>query len=194
MKFIKELNKTQLRVLILAVLIFISSIIFLCIKNYRERQIPSISYRVYTKENGWSKWCKDGDTCGDKKHNILNIQIRYPKNNVSYGVYSSKTGWVYDLTSIDKTENSSITGFQFNVYRSLRSKYDICYRSHNSKNKWLGWTCNGQINGNESIGLDAIEVKIVPKSVAKYDYLKEYNSSKTGAINFDIGGKNETKR
>ena len=173
-------------IIIIIIAITITSIIIFDKNDGMENKgVKKIAYRTYTKKNGWSKWTKNGLISGDKKNKILNVQIKYPKNNISYSVYNPNRGWINDLTSIDKTKNMKITGIQFDIYRNLMYNYDICYRSHNSTNKWLGWTCNGQINGNADEEIDAIQVKIIPKNVAKNDYLRNFNSSATSTIGFN---------
>lgn len=172
-------------IVLVLIIIFIIIMVFCANDGMENKGVRNVVYRTYTKENGWSKWTKNGLISGNKKNEILNIQIKYPKNNISYGIYNPNRGWINDLTSIDKTKNMKITGIQFDIYRDLMYNCDICYRSHNSTNKWLGWTCNGQINGNADEPIDAIEVKIIPKNVAKYDYLRNYNSSDISTIGFD---------
>ena len=174
MKFIKELNKTQLRVLILAVLIFMSSIIFLCVKNYRENYIPSISYRVYTKENGWSKWCKNGKTCGDGKDDILKIDYKV-KNDTeqSFIIYNGK-----EWTSKIKSKNK-IYGIRMSSTKRKALKYVYCYRTYNEKNKWLNWACSNYnynyfLSGNKKESIKAIQIKIIPSNINEYDYLDDY--------------------
>ena len=37
---------------------------------------PTVYYRTYTVENGWTKWSKNGKTSGDGKHDITAIEIK----------------------------------------------------------------------------------------------------------------------
>ena len=69
---------------------------------------------------------------------------------------------------------------------SLNKKFDICYRTYNKKDKWLSWTCNGNISGNINENITALEIKIIPKNIVKYDWLKDYNKTlKASSIDFE---------
>lgn len=190
MKFIKELNKVQLIVLILTILILISSIIFLCVRNYKEKQIPSISYRVYTKENGWSKWCKDGDTCGDKKNDILKIEYKLSsqfEDSFAYTIYSDKyiDGEFFNYD--EKIEKSKIYGISYSLNSEMIQKYDICYRTYNKTDKWLDWTWDDSISGNKEEKITAIGIKLIDKRSVKREQLDSYGEAKNSQRNF--GGK-----
>jgi len=82
-------------------------------------------------------------------------------------------------------ENSrQIFGLKMKVSNLLHNKYDICYRTYNKKDKWLNWTCNGEIAGNKEEPITALEIKIIPKGTVKFDYLKDYNKKIDSSKNF----------
>lgn len=148
----------------------------LLIKNYFDNKIPNIYYRTYTKENGWSKWVKNGKTSGDKKTKIQNIQIKVKNNtDVIYSLYTDDWSDSYNVTS--KIKNKEIKGIKISLMDKLYKKYDIYYRTYNSDNEWLEWASNYQISGNKNKTINAIEIKIIPKSVLESDYLKDFNKS-----------------
>lgn len=157
-------------------------------KNANE---ATVYYRVYTKENGWSRWSKNGITSGNKKNNILNIQIKtkskysgitafkiYNKNWSKY--YDSKT----DEGNYKKLKSSNIKAIKIFNDSELRKKYQICYRTYNKKNKWLNWVCEDEISGNKNENITAIEIKQIPNNVIKNEYLKDYDLIEISNIGF----------
>ena len=157
-------------------------------KNANE---ATVYYRVYTKENGWSRWSKNGITSGNKKNNILNIQIKtkskysgitafkiYNKNWSKY--YDSKT----DEGNYKKLKSSNIKAIKIFNDSELRKKYQICYRTHNKTNKWLNWVCEDEISGNINENITAIEIKQIPNNVIKNEYLKDYDLIEISNIGF----------
>lgn len=171
----KNNNKGKIIILIIC----IALIGLLLVKNYFDNKIPSIYYRTYTKENGWSKWVKDGKTSGDKKTNIQNIQIKVKNNtDVIYSLYTDDWSNSYNVSS--KIKNKDIKGIKISLMDKLYKKYDIYYRTYNSDNEWLEWSSDYLISGNKNKTINAIEIKIIPKNVIRYDNLKEYNQSKYG--------------
>ena len=134
-----------------------------------------VYYRTYTKENGWSKWSKNGLTSGNKEDDILNIEVKVkPKKQggVTYNVYQKE--W---SGNTEKLKKQKIKSVKFGLVGKMYRKYDVCYRTYNETNKWLEWACDGEISGNKTKNIKALEVKIIPKNVIKNDYLREYNST-----------------
>lgn len=164
-------------VLILAVLIFAIIFIFNKINNdgMNNKNIYNVKYKVY--QNGkWTKYTKNGMTVGDKEHPIQNLEFKY-KTEKGYIYYLAYTeDWTEQIYNNINPTPEKIYGFKINSSNILYKKYDICYRTYNKKDKWLNWTCDGEISGNKKEPITAIEVKMIPKKVIKFDYLKDYNN------------------
>ena len=184
---IKELiNKDNIKkILILGLLIFavVFMIVFMVRKfntdGMEQTKGAKVYYRTYTKENGWSKWSKNGLTSGNKNDDILNIEVKVkPKKqgSVTYNVYQKK--W---SGNTKKFQDQKIKGIKFGLAGKMYRKYDICYRTYNEKNDWLEWSCDGEISGNKDKNIKALEIKIIPKNVIKNDYLRGYNSTANNA-------------
>ena len=176
MGIIKNLNVKQRIILIIAIIILFGTIIFHFIKQYNDNYIPKFLYRVYSEKNGWSKWCKNDDICGNKDSNIKKIE--YKKTNSVYSsivIYNGKE-W------IENNKNSNdIYALKLSTSKTNGKKYRYCYRSYNSKDKWLNWTCsdfNTFISGNKNEKIKQIQIKIIPKGVNEYDYLNDYYSNR----------------
>ena len=163
------------------IIIFFILVIVLFISNsfdVEKRGIKTVEYRVYTKENGWSKWAKNGNSSGNKKDNILKIEIKTKADsNVSTQYFDGKN-WN------SKTDNKSINAISFSNMYSFAEKYSMCYRTFNKKNGWMNWTCsddNDNISGNSKETITAIQVKIIPKNVVLNDYLEGYKTNRNKA-------------
>ena len=153
--------------------------------------ITNIYYRTYTKENGWSKWTKNGLTSGNLKDNILNIQVKVDKKTkgeARYRVYSEKNNWSDEYGSNASILNQNITGVRFGLSETKSKTSNICYRTYNKENEWMEWSCDSEINGNKNENIKAIEIKIVPKESSLEDYLKDYSKKNTISIEFDEEG------
>ena len=140
-----------------------------------NNKIYNVKYKVY--QNGkWSKYSKNGMTIGDKEHPIQNLEFKY-KTEKGYIYYLAYTeDWTEQIYNNINPTPEKIYGFKINSSNILYKKYDICYRTYNKKDKWLNWTCDGEISGNKKEPITAIEVKMIPKKVIKFDYLKDYNN------------------
>ena len=159
-------------------IILLVIVIGLCIlTKHMVNKIPSVYYRTYTKEQGWSKWVKDGKTSGNQKDNILNIQIKFKKSNkdIIYSLYNDKWSESYNVSS--KVSNKEIKALKISLMDNFYKKYDIYYRTYNNDNKWLEWTSNYQISGNKDKNISAIEIKMIPKNALESDYIKDFNKS-----------------
>ena len=182
MSNIKKIGKKKLFLLILALLVIIILIV-VTIKNLNtdgveNKGILKVYYRTYTKEKGWSRWVKNGKTSGNELNDIKNIQIKIKQgkdDKVVYRFYDTKWSKEYNINT--KIKNRQIKAIKLGLTSKLSRKYDVCYRTYNNDNKWLEWSCNGGINGNKNRSITAIEVRIIPRDIVKYDYLKDYNKS-----------------
>lgn len=175
----KILKNKKIIISVLAVILIVALILVFNNKNdgmLNTRKV-SIYYKTYT-DKGWSKWSKNGITSGNKEDSIKNIKIKVKtkvNGYVIYSVYNNK--WKDNLEEDKKIKNNEIYGFKFSNINTLNKEFDICYRTYNKKDKWLNWACNGDISGNIKENITALEIKIIPKNVVKYDWLKDYNKT-----------------
>lgn len=172
-------NKVLFSIIIVALFIFVLYVVFQKNDGMEQSGLMKIYYRVYTSESGWSRWCKNGLTCGNKKENIKSYEV---KSNINSGIlyykYSTSNGWENPVNSLESEKLSKrdyLRGIRLSLYHSSSLKYDLCYRTYNKKNKWLDWNCDGSIgSGNKKENISAIEIKIIPKNVIKNEYLRDY--------------------
>lgn len=182
----RELIKNKKNVVVVSVVsivVILLFVIFNVINNKNDgmentKQV-SIYYKTYTKNNKWSKFSKNALTSGDFKNPIQNISIKTKSRTKGYVMYSvySNGKWIKDLDSESKIKNANISAVRFFNIDELNKKYDICYRTYNKKDKWLNWSCEGDINGNKNENITAIEIKIIPRNVTKYEWLKDFNKT-----------------
>lgn len=183
MNKIKEiiLNENKIKYLIIMcfiiILLFIFFMIFRKTDGMEQAGIDNISYRVYSSD-GWSKWKKNGLTNGNKKDEIKKVEIKL-KNDLPNTEYYYNKKW-----NKENKNNNQITGFRIINSAYYLKKYDVCYRTYNSKNKWLNWSCNGNLSGNINEPITALEIKVIPRDVIKTDYLKDYILNNKKMIGF----------
>lgn len=181
---IKDFGVKKLVLIVLLILIIIIAGTMIIKKvnsdGMENNGITNVYYRTYTKENGWSKWSKNGKTSGNQKDNILNIEIKLKKKETSkivYRVYNTKNDWSDEYTIDSKMKNQSINAIKLATSASVYRKSNICYRTYNDEDKWLEWTCDGEISGNKEKEIKALEIKIIPKNVIQKDYLKDFEKT-----------------
>lgn len=169
-------NKKVLIPLIITVLIIVFIIFIYNNRNdgMAQQGIVKTYYKVFTKENKWSKWSKNGMTSGND-YSIRNIKIKCKKDSFSI-MYYTDGDWSL------KSNNKTINGIKIINTGSFLGKYDVCYRTYNKKDKWLNWACNGEISGNTSEKIEKIEIKTIPNDVVKGDYLKDYVSNNSESM------------
>lgn len=145
--------------------------------------IMDIYYKAYTKE-GWSKWSKNGLTSGSlsKSKPIKKIQLKLGfgnKENVTFEEYNNKRKkWIEG----NNKKYDSIQGIKITGTNNILNKYDIYYRTYNSKNKWMQWGSNYSMNGNSKYDILGIQIKIIPKGVILSEYLKDYNKNLNSTV------------
>ena len=139
--------------------------------------IYNVKYQVY-QDNDWSRKVRNGKTIGDKENPIKDIKLSINNTNkgkLYYSVYTNKWSTQSDVyTKVDK----DINGIRIGLSDTLYKKHSVCYRTYNKKDKWLNWTCDYGISGNEKEPITAIEIKIIPKNAIKFDYLRDFNKVK----------------
>ena len=184
MEFIKN-NKNRIIVgVIILLTLIISMIIFYRFDNdgMNNSGIYNIKYKVY--QNGWSKYSKNGKTAGDGETPIQNINIKLNEKLGKVYYYTYTNDWSEQNYEAALENSKEIYGIKINTSNVLYKKYDICYRTYNEKDKWLNWTCKGKISGNKEEPITAIEIKIIPRNVVKFDYLRDFNKTLETKKNF----------
>ena len=192
MKKLTKKRKKYIYILTFILLLFMF-ILTLQIKTdgMKSAREANVYYRVYTKENGWSRWSKNGLTIGNKKNSILNVQIKTKSKYsgiTSYKIYNGDWSKYYDSKTEEgnykKIKNSNIKAIKIFNDSELRKKYQICYRTYNKTSKWLNWVCEDEISGNINENITAIEIKQIPNNVIKNEYLKGYDLVEISNIGF----------
>ena len=180
----KSIGKKKLILIIVTAIILVTLIVIIVNKfnndGMENSGILNVYYRTYTKEKGWSKWSKNGITSGNKKDNILNIEVKTKRGEQVVYTVLNEENYSYDETdgmyNVDLSKgNYNVKGIIVDLTDSINKKYDVCYRTYNEENKWLNWSCDGQVSGNNDKVVKSIEVKIIPKNVIKYEYLKDFS-------------------
>lgn len=164
-----ENKKKKLVICILVILLLLLGFI-LGYKIYLDNS-TKILYRVYTKENKWSKWKTNGEIAGKENNDIKGIQIKF-KNNKNKSVFYnvSYENIVFEEENI-KSDGETIGDLKKSIYDikigisgKIAKNYKIYYRTHSQLTKWTDWT-EGFIglSGNVDSAMDQIQIKIVDK-------------------------------
>lgn len=172
------MTKKKLTFLITIVSFFILFILIMLFSRktdgMKQSGIYNIKYRICT-ENNCEKWSKNGLESDNNANSIKRIEIKYKNKEKEITMYSynekgqKKGGPVKNIN----IEN----GFSMALIGNMYNKYHICYKTFNSKNRWLDWSCDGEINGNKKEQIKKIKIKIIPKNVLPREYLKNYGES-----------------
>lgn len=163
---IKKNNKRVFKILLFAISILIVSV-FSLIQFMQYKKDSIIVYRVYTSENGWSKWYRNNQVAGDKGNIILAIEIKTNLKETGYVFYNTLSDELsfndndeYDgLTSGDK--RYPLYAIRMFLTDNLYKNYKIYYRTHNKSDNWLGWSSNKEVSGNKNVGMDQIQIKLI---------------------------------
>lgn len=189
----KLLTKKEFNLLVIALLVLVSSLINLIIFNVQNNDKVNVYYRTYTKENGWSAWVKNGETSGNGKDSILNIEMKLKtkKNGkIIYNVFQN--GKWSNFFDERKLKNGSISGIKASLLNDVRKEYNVYYRTYNKTNKWLEWTSNGKVSGNIKEKITKVQIKALLDDSSLEDYLKDYGEKEIKNKGFEkVGDVNE---
>ena len=138
--------------------------------------LANVEYRVSTYENGWGEWVSNGEVAGTLGTTINAIQIVTPKNktfrwdysffdsNVSMGI-GAGSGATSNAILGNVADNISISGFSLKPSSNITENYDfqVCVCANS---EWTDWKSNESISfENIDSGIEAIQVKLVPKEI-----------------------------
>lgn len=184
----KKIKKNKNRI-VFGIIVLLTLIVSFIIYNKFDNDgmdnsgIYKIKYRV--SQNGiWSDYSKNGMSAGDKENPIQNIQFKVKEKEGRVYFYTYTNKWSEQNFKVMSSNSNKIYGLKINTSNLLHKKYDVCYRTYNKKDKWLNWTCNGEISGNKDEPITALEIKIIPKGSVRFDYLKDFNKELETMKNF----------
>ncbi len=173
----KSKIKANYKILLIALGIILAIVLGI-ISNY-NRKNATVYYKTYTKENGWTHYSKNGKTNGkDNDIKAIQFDVKYQNSGFVVSKILVNGVWSENVFSdeVNGNKEKNITAIKLALTDNLYHKNNICYRVHNSKNKWLGWACNGQEAGTIDTAIDKIEVKILSKDKKYTEELKDYDS------------------
>ena len=168
---IEKLRKRKILVSIIIVLFLVALIFLINVllgnKDKVKTEGIDLSYRVYT-EDGYSDWYKNGEESENKK-SILGIEIKIntkTEGHIIYNVYGDKETFE-DNDSYDGelagNKKDKLYGIKIGLTDDLYKKYDIYYRTYNKKDKWLDYTTNYSVSGDNGVNIEKIQIKVIEK-------------------------------
>ena len=170
---VKKIGNSKIIILVSCIiLVIVSLVVFNCMKI--DSNEYKISYRIYDKRNGWSKWSKNGKTAGDGINAIQKIEIKIKNKNekVRYELFENGK-WVSETDK--KVKIKDMYALKLSITPKLYKNYNIFYRTYNKKDNWLEWAYNNEISGNKEAPITKVQIKILKKEVSLEDYLEDYN-------------------
>ena len=183
-----SIYKKEIVLMIIAIGLLLFSLANLIIINYKKNYVPTIMYRTYTKEKGWTKWSKNGDSSGDGVNPILNIEIKVKANIpalINYEVYQNNKWRVVEfLGKKNKIKNNEIYAIKSVLTSDVENEYEIFYRTC-VKDKCYGWGNSLTISGNKKKPITKIQMKILSKKSKVNDMIKDYKKSEKISEGFE---------
>lgn len=177
-------NNNNIFIIFVCTLIFILLICigfsFISNKGTINTSGIKVYYRVYAN-NRWSRWYKNGQVAGKENSSIKAVETKIKTNkngHVLYNIYSNSDTFndndTYD-GEMCGNQKDSLYGIRFSLSDEVYNKYRIYYRTHNKKDKWMGWTSDYEISGDNEVEIDMIQIKVILRKDTFDGYLN--NSS-----------------
>jgi len=164
-----SIYKKEIVLMIIAIGLLLFSLGNLIIINYKKNYVPTIMYRTYTKEKGWTKWMKSGRTAGNI-YDITAIQVKIDDNKDKRLVYSClyKDEWgktVYNSNEVCGNKKDKIRSIRLKVSDLKNNYYNVNYRV-NKKDKWTTWFENfiptyTWDKNNKTLPIKKVQIKLV---------------------------------
>lgn len=162
----KIFNKKNILIFIISIIVIIIISFFLINRGRIYTKGIKVYYRTYTKEKGWSKWSKNGQVSGDKKHNIIATQMKVKSKShgyIFYNVYSDdwQMNNCYDeIICGDLKSKKTIKKVKVTLSDTLYKRFKTTYRIYDKK--WSNYSSDFEESGEKS-NIKAIQIKVVDR-------------------------------
>ena len=170
MSFTKKIGLKK--IILFAIVILLALIVFII--TYSKSGYANVYYRTFTKENGWTKWSKNGEVNGSDK-NIKAIQVKVKSNfdgDIEYTIFSN--GKWLDKKSSDEVigdKTNDIYKIRLDLKGKLKEKYILKYRIKTTDGEWSIWgyknlplsKTNDETKNNEVLSIRKIQLKFEKK-------------------------------
>lgn len=132
-----------------------------------------LGYQTHVDRHGWGVWNGENQISNplDQKRDIQAIKINFPNHKVYYSVYfNDKEDWSAEVQSPEMAgttgKRKSIFGISIRLDEASTKEFDILYRMHKFDDTWTPWAKNGEALYSYGVKLNAIQIKLEPKSDA----------------------------
>ena len=130
-----------------------------------------LTYKTHVHKNGWGTWKTENKISNplNQKFDIQAIKIALDGYEVYYSVYFNETeGWSKEVAAPKQAgttgKHKSIFGIKIRLDEAGAKKFDILYRLHNFDGNWTPWAKNGENLLSDGVKLNAIQIKLEPKT------------------------------
>ena len=138
-----------------------------------EQFRPWLSYQTHVDHNGWGAWQSENQFSNppDQRRDIQAVKIKFPNHKLHYSVYYGEAeGWSAEVSNGEQAgtvgKNKSIFGMKVYFDEATTKKFDILYRMHTFDGEWTPWAKNGEVLYSYGVKLNALQIKLEPKSDA----------------------------
>ena len=138
----RKIGKREWILLIIAIIVFLMSFGYFCYREIPNLLKPGIYYRTYTKESGWSKWSKNGETSGNKNA-ITAIQIKLKGTNSKNVLWEKEYKTNGEITGNKK---DGIKEIKIKLSDKLNKKYTVKYKLKMRNTTWDTYSTDDQTN------------------------------------------------
>ena len=135
---------------------------------------PLLNYQAHVASKGWHDgWKSENEFSNplDQNLEVLAIKLNYPNHKVYYSVYfNDAEGWSEEVQAPEMAgtvgKRKPIFGMRIRLDEAGTKNFDILYRMHKLDDTWTPWAKNGEALYSYGVKLNAIQVKLQPKSDA----------------------------
>lgn len=137
---------------------------------------PPLTYQTHIHNKGWVAWQSEDQISGslEDKLDIQAVKINFPNYKIFYSVYYneeegwSEEGWSEEVTNDQMAGTTGkakpIYGMRIRLDEAGAKAFDILYRVHKFDGEWTPWAKNGETIYSHGIKLNAIQIKLEPKT------------------------------
>ena len=136
-----------------------------------ETFLSILSYQTNVPSKGWGAWISNDQISNplEQQNDIQAIKIKFPNHRVYYSVcYGDKEGWSQEVSNGEMAgttdKGKPIYGMRIRLDAAGSKEFDILYRMHKFDGEWTLWAKNGEELYSDGIKLNAIQIKLEPKT------------------------------
>lgn len=141
-------------------------------ETFRPPMLAGLSYQTHVHNRGWRDgWHSENQFSNplEQKLDVLAISVNFPNHKIYYSVYfNDKEGWSKEVQAPEMAGTvgvrKPIYGMRIRFDEAGTKEFDILYRMHKFDGTWTDWAKNGETLYSYGVKLNAIQIKLEPKT------------------------------